>query len=213
MAKISARRNQTVAIVVGAVVAGMVGLSYAAVPLYQLFCQVTGYAGTTQVAKTSSDIPVLERRITVTFDANVAPDLAWTFKPVQKNLTVQVGKETLAFYEARNDTAEVITGTATFNVTPYKIGQYFAKVDCFCFTEQTLQPGQVVSMPVSFFIDPEITKDKNAYDIHDIILSYTFFRSDKNPEETIKGPKEKIANSAAGAAKISKEPPQQPDHS
>ena len=213
MAKISARRNQTVAIVVGAVVAGMVGLSYAAVPLYQLFCQVTGYAGTTQVAKTSSDIPVLERRITVTFDANVAPDLAWTFKPVQKNLTVQVGKETLAFYEARNDTAEVITGTATFNVTPYKIGQYFAKVDCFCFTEQTLQPGQVVSMPVSFFVDPQIAKDKNAHDIHDIILSYTFFRSDKNPEETVKSPKETIANSAVGAVKISKEPPQQPDHS
>jgi len=203
MAKTSTRRNKTVAIMVGAVVAGMIGLSYAAVPLYQLFCQITGYGGTTQVAKTSSDVPVLERRMTITFDANVSPDLAWTFKPVQKNLTVQVGKETLAFYEARNDTNEAITGSATFNVTPYKVGQYFAKVDCFCFQEQTLQPGQVVSMPVSFFVDPEIAKDKNAYDVSNIILSYTFFRSDEDSKAKIKSPKETIANSAAGAAKTS----------
>ena len=110
MAKPTQRRNQTTALMIGAVVVGMVGLSYASVPLYQLFCQVTGYGGTTQVAKTSSDIPILERRVTVTFDSNVAPDLAWTFKPVQKNLTVRVGEETMAFYEARNDSDETITG-------------------------------------------------------------------------------------------------------
>ncbi len=203
MAKTTPRRNQTVAIIVSAVVAGMIGLSYAAVPLYKLFCQVTGYAGTTQVAKTSADIPILERRVTVTFDANVAADLAWTFKPVQKSLSVRVGEETLAFYEARNDTSEVITGTATFNVTPFKAGQYFAKVDCFCFTEQTLQPGQVVNMPVSFYIDPQIAKDKNALDVHDIALSYTFFRSEN------KNSKAKIAD----AIKKPNVPIQQPDHS
>lgn len=179
MAKTTQRKNRTTALIAGATVAGMIGLSYASVPLYQLFCQVTGYAGTTQVAKSSSDVPILERRITVTFDSNVASGLAWKFKPAQKNLTVRVGEETLAYYEARNDSDETITGTATFNVTPFKIGQYFVKVDCFCFKEQTLKPGQVVSMPVSFFIDPQIAADKHAYDVHDITLSYTFFRSEK----------------------------------
>lgn len=177
MAKLTQQKNKKTAFTVVAVVAGMVGLSYASVPLYELFCQVTGYAGTTQVAKSSPDRPVLERRITVTFDSNVASGLGWTFKPIKRKVTVRVGEEMLAFYEARNDSDETITGTATFNVTPFKTGQYFAKVECFCFKEQTLKPGQVVSMPVSFFIDPQIVADKNNQDVKDITLSYTFFRS------------------------------------
>jgi cytochrome c oxidase assembly protein subunit 11 len=185
MSKPTQHKNKRTALIVSVTVAGMIGLSYASVPLYQLFCQVTGYGGTTQVAEKPLNGSILERQITVSFDSNVASGLAWSFKPVQNKLTVRVGEETLAFYEARNDSDETITGTATFNVTPFKAGQYFAKVDCFCFTEQTLKPGQVVSMPVSFFIDPQIAADKNAQDVEDIVLSYTFFRSEKKPVEPV----------------------------
>jgi cytochrome c oxidase assembly protein subunit 11 len=177
MAKAAGRRNWVMALVVTSVAAGMVGLSFAAIPLYRLFCQVTGYGGTTQVTKADRPSPVLERRMTVSFDSNVAPNLAWKFRPLQKDVSVRVGEETLIFFEAENTSDKPITGTATFNVTPYKAGQYFVKVECFCFQEQTLQPGQVVQMPVSFFIDPSIAKDKNAYDLEAITLSYTFFRA------------------------------------
>jgi len=186
MAYPTQHKNKKTAVTVVAVVAGMIGLSYASVPLYQLFCQVTGYAGTTQVAKTAPDQPVLDRYVTVTFDSNVASGLSWSFKPVQNKMRVRVGKEVLAFYEAKNTSDETVTGTATFNVTPFKTGQYFAKVDCFCFKEQTLKPGQVVSMPVSFYIDPKIVEDKHTRDVEDIALSYTFFRADvQKPEQKI----------------------------
>ncbi|RMF05367.1 MAG: cytochrome c oxidase assembly protein [Alphaproteobacteria bacterium] len=172
------RAHKRVAICVAAVALGMVGLSYAAVPLYQIFCQVTGFGGTTQRAE---EVPakVLDKTITVRFDANVARTMPWRFTPVSKPMTLKIGESALAFYEAENPTAETIRGTATFNVTPEAAGVYFNKVQCFCFTEQVLKPGQRIDMPVTFFIDPEIINDPDAKNIREITLSYTFFRSDK----------------------------------
>jgi cytochrome c oxidase assembly protein subunit 11 len=155
-------------------VAGMVGLAYASVPLYRLFCQVTGYGGTTQAADAGSDT-VLERTVNVRFDANTARDMAWSFKPEQRQMTLKIGETGLAFYKASNPTARTITGTATFNVTPPQAGAYFNKIDCFCFTEQTLAPGASADMPVSFFVDPAIVDDPEVSDVGTITLSYTFF--------------------------------------
>lgn len=168
------RRHLIVAFAMGGLVVAMVGLSYAAVPLYQLFCQVTGYGGTTQRAETMPDT-VLDRKVTVRFDANTARGMGWEFKPVQRQIEIRVGESALAFYEAKNITGKRITGTATFNVTPEAAGVYFSKVDCFCFTEQTLEANQRVDMPVTFFIDPEIVKDRETKNIQEITLSYTFF--------------------------------------
>ncbi len=166
-----------------AVVAGMIGLSYAAVPLYQLFCQVTGFGGTTQRAE-APDGTVGKRQFTVRFDSNVNPALNWHFRPAQRSVSVKSGQHALAFYEARNEAKGVATGTATFNVTPQEAGAYFSKVECFCFTEQTLKSNESVSMPVSFFIDPDIEKDENLNSITTITLSYTFFPV--KPEKTVK---------------------------
>jgi cytochrome c oxidase assembly protein subunit 11 len=177
--------NTRTALALFAVVGGMVGLSYAAVPLYQLFCQVTGFGGTTQVASVK-DAPaaVSKQTVTVTFDANVARNLNWRFRPEQHRVTVHAGEQTLAFYSAQNDEGKPVTGTASFNVTPHKAGIYFSKVECFCFTEQTLQPGQQVDMPVQFFIDPELFTDPNTKDVRDIVLSYTFHRAaDPAPDD------------------------------
>lgn len=180
------RRNLTTAVTLFAVAGGMVGLAFASVPLYRLFCQVTGYGGTpvTEVAApaaASAGAPM----VTVRFDANVNGALPWRFRPAQTELTVPVGEETLAFYTARNDSDVPVTGTATFNVTPYKAGPYFNKVQCFCFTEQRLEPGEEVSMAVSFFVDPEILKDANTTEVRTITLSYTFFRaSDQDGAQT-----------------------------
>ena len=152
----------------------MGALSYASVPLYKLFCQVTGYGGTTQVVKNTSD-KVLDRSIIVRFDANVNPALNWKFIPLESKVTVNPGEEIVVNYRATNLGTLPSTGTSTFNVTPVKAGPFFMKLDCFCFIEQTLQPGQSVDMPVRFFVDPEIMLDENAKDIGEIILSYTFF--------------------------------------
>jgi cytochrome c oxidase assembly protein subunit 11 len=159
------------------VVVGMGGLAYASVPLYQLFCQVTGYGGTTQVAQSDSQA-VIDRTMTIQFDTTVNPALAWRFGPVRRTMTLKVGENALAFFRAENMSDETVVGTATFNVTPHKAGKYFNKVDCFCFTEQVLKPGQQVDMPVSFFIDPEIADDPNLDDVTTITLSYTFFRAE-----------------------------------
>lgn len=156
---------------------GMVGMAYAAVPLYQLFCQVTGYGGTTQVAA-AVERPVLERVIKVRFSASTHRDMPWEFGPVQLMQQARVGEQMLAFYEARNQSDAAITGTATFNVTPHKAGAYFSKIECFCFTEQTLAPGARTDMPVTYFIDPAIMDDSGLDDVREIVLSYTFFRSD-----------------------------------
>lgn len=168
------RRHRFVAVICAFAAVGMVGMSYAAVPLYQIFCQVTGYAGTTQVAATPSDV-VLARSIDMRFDANVSSGLPWAFEPVQRVMRVQIGENGLAHYRATNTSDKPVKGTATFNVSPAIVGVYFNKLECFCFTEQVLQPGESVEMPVSFFVDPSIMDDEEARRLSQITLSYTFF--------------------------------------
>jgi cytochrome c oxidase assembly protein subunit 11 len=171
------RRNATTVISLLAVLGVMAGLTASAVPLYRLFCQVTGYGGTTQVAAPGEDRKVLDRVITVRFNADVNPALPWRFAPLQDKVRVRVGEPALAAFTARSLADVPVTGTATFNVTPAKAGLYFVKTDCFCFTEQTLAPGGSARLPVSFFVDPAIAEDHNLDDVSTITLSYTFFRT------------------------------------
>lgn len=159
------------------VVAVMGALAWAAVPFYNWFCKVTGYGGTTNVSATSSDI-VLDETVRIRFDSNVDDDLGWTFRPLQREMKIRIGENAIAFYEAVNNTDQAITGTASYNVAPDTAGYFFNKVECFCFTEQTLEPGERVEMPVSFFVDPEIVDDRDANRIRDITLSYTFHLTD-----------------------------------
>lgn len=168
-------RNRLTALAAAGVVVGMVGMAYAAVPLYRIFCQVTGFGGTTQVAA-SAPSEIDERVITVRFNADTARDMPWRFRPQQRAMTLRVGERALAFYEAFNPSDQRIAGSATFNVTPAKAGVYFNKIECFCFTEQVLAPGQRADMPVSFFVDPAIADDPDLDDVKTITLSYTFFR-------------------------------------
>ena len=168
------RGQKITAFALTGVVAGMLGMTYASVPLYRLFCQVTGYGGTTQVAA-EAPREVLDRTVTVRFNADVATGLPWKFEPVQRDMTVKVGETGLAFYRAQNLTDRPIVGMATFNVTPDKAGQYFNKIHCFCFDQQRLEPGQSVDMPVTFFVDPSMAKDRGMNDVYYITLSYTFF--------------------------------------
>jgi cytochrome c oxidase assembly protein subunit 11 len=156
------------------VVSAMVGLVAVAEPLYKLFCQVTGYGGTPRVAEKGSS-GTIAQTMTVRFDSNVNRDLAWKFRPAVSQVNVQVGEEMLAFYEAKNVSDVPLVGTATFNVMPERVAPYFNKVQCFCFTEQVLKPGESVQMPVTFFIDPDILKDQYARDVKTVTLSYTFF--------------------------------------
>ena len=167
-------RNRGTALICVSVVAGMVGLSFAAVPLYRLFCQVTGFGGTTQRAEAVAG-PVLDRMITVRFDANVGAGLAWEFNPAERHISLKVGEQGEAVYRATNPTNRVSSGTAVFNVSPPLAGAYFVKIECFCFTEQTLEPGQSVDMPVVFYIDPEIAEDRDVMALDTITLSYTFY--------------------------------------
>ena len=177
------KRNQRTAVMLFGLVAGMTGLSFAAVPAYRLFCQVTGFGGTTQVAE-SAPAEVSERRITVRFNADIHPGLPWAFQPEQRAVEVRVGESHLAFYKARNLAERPVSGVSTFNVTPQKAGPYFNKVQCFCFEDQTLQPGEEIEMGVSFFVDPAIEQDPNLADVKTITLSYTFFASlDDAPDE------------------------------
>ncbi|MGI9509802.1 MAG: cytochrome c oxidase assembly protein [Geminicoccaceae bacterium] len=167
------RHFATASIAVG-VILFMVGLTAASVPLYRLFCQVTGYGGTTQVAEEA--VPgALEQTIKVRFDASIGDDLPWGFQPAVREVEVRIGEENLAFYRAVNQADQPIVGSATFNVTPHKAGPYFSKIACFCFTEQVLEPGAAVDMPVSFFVDPAILEDADVRDLDTITLSYTFF--------------------------------------
>lgn len=160
------------------IVAMMIGLAYASVPLYTLFCQITGFGGTTQRAEAAPGEVAGGREITVRFNADTARDLPWRFKPEQNKVTVTVGSDQIVAYAAENKTGQAIAGTAVFNVTPPKAGKYFTKVDCFCFSEQVLQPHQKVNMPVAFYIDPSIEDDPNMNDVKTITLSYTFYRID-----------------------------------
>ncbi len=178
----SGKRNASVALILVGVVAGMVGLSFAAVPLYRLFCQVTGFGGTTQVADVAPE-EVLERAITVRFNADVARAMPWRFRPPERPVELKVGEVGLASFTAMNPSAQTVTGRATFNVTPLKAGLYFNKVACFCFDELVLGPGESAELPVTFFVDPEIAEDRNLDDVRTITLSYTFFRTDEGEGE------------------------------
>ncbi|MEM1005763.1 MAG: cytochrome c oxidase assembly protein [Pseudomonadota bacterium] len=168
--------QKTVAQTVGLVVL-MGSLAWAAVPLYDWFCRVTGYGGTTGVAETAPE-DILDRVVTVRFDASKAKGMAWEFKPVEREMQVRIGETGLAFYEAYNPTDRPIAGQASYNVAPYSAGGYFQKIACFCFEEQVLQPGERVEMPVSFFVDPEMVEDLEARYVHTITLSYTFYEID-----------------------------------
>ncbi len=174
----STNANKRLAAALFALTAVMAGLSFAAVPLYRLFCQSTGYDGTPKRAEAAS-IKTLDGEITVRFDANVSSALGWTFQPAQREMRLKIGENALAFYTAANSSATPLTGTATFNVTPEIAGIYFSKVECFCFKEQRLEPGQKADLPVSFFIDPAIVNDPDASGIREITLSYTFFKTNK----------------------------------
>jgi cytochrome c oxidase assembly protein subunit 11 len=174
-----ARKNGRTAALMALLVAAMVGLAFASVPLYRLFCQVTGFAGTTQRADAAAVPGAVNLMISVRFDANHSPALPWQFAPVQTHRRVAIGARNIALYTARNLSDRPVTGTATFNVTPSQAGQYFTKIQCFCFTEQRLAPGQEVSMPVVFFVDPAILDDPDARDISEITLSYTFYPVDQ----------------------------------
>ncbi|MHA1600311.1 MAG: cytochrome c oxidase assembly protein [Alphaproteobacteria bacterium] len=176
MASSISRRNTRTGIVLAGVVVGMVGLAFASVPLYRLFCQVTGYGGTTQTAE-QAPTETIDRTITIRFNADVDPKLPWMFQPNQRQVSVRVGESKLAIYTARNLSDAPVNGTAVFNVTPLKAGLYFNKVQCFCFDEQRLEAGEEVEMAVSFFIDPAIMDDRNLDEVKTITLSYTFFRA------------------------------------
>jgi cytochrome c oxidase assembly protein subunit 11 len=178
----SSKANRRLGLALVGVVAVMLGAAYASVPLYQLFCQVTGYGGTTQVAE-SAPAAAGERIFTIRFNADVDPKLPWAFQPVEREMTVKVGESGLALFRAENLSARATAGTATFNVTPLKAGQYFNKVQCFCFTEQRLAPGASIDMPVSFFVDPAIVEDPNLQEVKTITLSYTFFPDQQAADE------------------------------
>jgi cytochrome c oxidase assembly protein subunit 11 len=174
-----ARRNGRTAALAALLVAAMVGLAFASVPLYRLFCQVTGFGGTTQRADAGVAPGAVGRMISVRFDANISSALGWEFRPVDTTRRVAIGARNIALFSARNTTGRPMVGTATFNVTPSQAGQYFIKVQCFCFTEQRLEPGQEVRMPVVFFVDPAILRDPAARDISEITLSYSFYPVDQ----------------------------------
>jgi len=167
-------RNRITVIILGTVVCGMIGLSFAAVPLYDLFCRVTGFGGTTQIAQVSPEL-IGKRLMSVRFNSDVSYDVPWHFKPDQLEIKLRIGEVGLAYYTAKNESDKTVLGTATFNVTPPKAGVYFNKVDCFCFEEQVLRPGESAKFPVTFFVDPDIQNDRNLDDVTTITLSYTFF--------------------------------------
>jgi cytochrome c oxidase assembly protein subunit 11 len=172
------RKNRRVAAVVISVFVGMVGLAYASVPLYRAFCQKTGFGGTTQRAD-AAPATATDKFINVRFDANTAESLGWNFHAEQTVMKVKVGEQNMAHYSAKNLTDKTLTGTAIFNVTPAEVGAYFNKIQCFCFTEQTLKPGESTDLPVVFFVDPAMLDDPDAKAVSEITLSYTFFPSDK----------------------------------
>lgn len=170
--------NRKVGLIALAGALAMLGMGYAAVPLYRLFCQATGLGGTTQRATEAeaSAVEVAAKTISIRFDGNVESGMPWTFGPEQVTQTVRIGQRSLAFFKARNDSDKPITGIASFNVSPERAGVYFNKIHCFCFNQQTLQPGQQVDMPVQYYVDPAILKDPEAQGIEQITLSYTFHK-------------------------------------
>lgn len=187
------RRNLTVAVACVAFFSAMVGLAYASVPLYELFCRVTGYGGTPQRVAAADGVAVLDRDITVRFDANVSHGLPWSFSADQKAVTLKIGEMRTINYRAKNTSDQPTTGTATFNVTPDAAGAYFSKIACFCFTQQTLQPGEEIEMGVTFYVDPAMVDDPDINSAKTITLSYTFFPAAK-PEKPVASAAEPAAS-------------------
>jgi cytochrome c oxidase assembly protein subunit 11 len=179
-------KNARMAWMLVLVTGGMLGLAYAAVPLYEAFCKATGFAGTPLVAQ-AGERPVIKRTVTVRFDTNVDPGLAWRFEPEQRQVQVHLGEEKLVFFRATNLSQRAIVGSANYNVTPERTADWFDKIQCFCFTEQLLKPGQSVDMPVLFFVDAEMDKDRRYDDINTITLSYTFHEAKTPRAKTLLG--------------------------
>jgi cytochrome c oxidase assembly protein subunit 11 len=164
---VNAQKNRRVAFMAASLFCAMVGLAYASVPLYRIFCQTTGFGGTTQIAAVQT--------ISVRFDANASTDMGWNFRAVQSTMTVKIGEPSMAHYTATNMSSDTVTGTAKFNVTPTSAGIFFNKIQCFCFTKQTLKPGETADFPVQFFVDPAILDDPDTKSIREITLSYSFY--------------------------------------
>jgi len=194
---LSNKRKRMMLVILGGVACGMVGLSFAAVPLYDLFCSVTGFGGTTQTAE-AAPAAVGERVMAVQFNSDVSNDVPWRFKPAQREIELRVGEVGLAFYTATNESKNTILGSATFNVTPLKAGIYFTKIDCFCFEEQVLRPGESAELPVTFFIDPDIVNDRDMDDVTTITLSYTFFNQGEEALKIYLGEEAQLASSDIG---------------
>lgn len=175
------RRNRKVGFMAFGLALAMLGLGYASVPLYRIFCQVTGFGGTPQIASEAQAAAVrtAAETISVRFDSNIAPDVPWNFKPEQVTETAQLGERKIAFFIARNNSDKPVTGQASYNIEPEQAAPYFNKIQCFCFTKQTLQPGEEVRMPVTYYVDPAILKDENAKGVEQITLSYTFHKLDE----------------------------------
>ncbi|MBM3650180.1 MAG: cytochrome c oxidase assembly protein [Alphaproteobacteria bacterium] len=182
----AASKNARLAWRLVGVVGGMLALAYAAVPLYDLFCRTTGFGGTPLVAQ-PGERPVLDRTVNVRFDANVDINLPWRFQPLEREVKVRLGEERLAYYRVTNVSQRPIVGTSTYNVTPEPAGPWFNKLQCFCFTEQLLLPGQSVDMPVMFFVDPEMDKDRRYDNVRTVTLSYTFFEAKTERAKTLLG--------------------------
>lgn len=176
----SAQGTTRTATMMACVVVFMGALGWAAVPLYDLFCRVTGYGGTTRVADAGAE-EILDQIVTIRFDASRARGFPWEFTPMERTMPLRIGETGIAFYEAYNPTDRPVAGTASYNVTPYAAGSHFIKIDCFCFTHQVLQPGERVQMPVTFYVDPSLVEDPEARAIHTITLSYTFHEAELEP--------------------------------
>jgi cytochrome c oxidase assembly protein subunit 11 len=192
------RKDRLTALVLVGVVAGMAGVSLASPKLYRMFCEATGYSGTPKTKGVARPAAVADGEVTVSFDANVNSALPWRFRPEKRQVRLRLGEETIVHFTAANLSEQAVTGTATFNVVPEKVAPYFSKLECFCFTEQTLAPGQEVSMPVVFFVDPALAQDATARDATSITLSYTFFRAQGDGEA--RGKSRKIAESQSPRA-------------
>ena len=178
-----ARRNRRTFLAMIGVGLAMLGLGFASVPLYRIFCQQTGFNGTTQRADAGVDVQqATGHMLSIRFDSNVQPGMPWQFHPERPTQTVTVGAKSMAIFVAKNMSDRPVTGTASFNVTPTQAGAYFTKIECFCFTQQTLQPGQEVRMPVLYYVDPAILEDENAKGVEQITLSYTFHKAKDSPE-------------------------------
>lgn len=190
--------NLRVVVICAGIVAGMGAMAYAAVPLYQIFCQVTGYGGTTRQAANNMGVEILDREVTVRFDANTSPSLDWEFYPAQRSVTLRLGEQKKITYFVENHSDRELTGTATFNVTPQAAGAYFNKIECFCFTETKVKAGEKLEMPVVFFVDPDMVDYKETAGFKTLTLSYTFFPDREANEAASIETTERKSGSAGG---------------